>query len=161
MFFKKRVPVAAYCEEKLTAMFSQEQREKWLRLQVELSDSALHGVPERKFVDEMLGANLQLLSMAITKQYRDINMMAEVYSCVKAFLENNQRTALSRAKDEYNKAFGSSHADGVLQMARLFNSHVAEGRLSSETEKAIYESMYETLATYFAEFKTFKLMKSW
>lgn len=142
-------------------MFSQEQKQKWLQLKAESADSPMRTVPERKLIDEMLGAHLQLLSLAITKQYRDINMMSEVYSCVEAFLKNNQGTALSGVKDEYNKAFGSSPADGVLAMARLFNSRVSGGRLSGKTEREIYDSMYQKLSAYFTDFKKLKLVKSW
>ena len=73
-----RLPVTPYCDTRLKLLFDSDQTRQWIDLKTNSDDAALRASNEKLFLDEMRGAHLQLLSMAITKEYRDINMMVEV-----------------------------------------------------------------------------------
>ncbi|HEU0220369.1 MAG TPA: hypothetical protein VFQ98_06155 [Gallionella sp.] len=160
MFFKKRVSVPQYCDARLSILFSQEQARQWVCLKDEFPDATLRNVDEQLFLDEMRAAHLQLISLAITKQYHDIEIAMEVSACVSSFLAKGGNQKLEDAEHTYNQAFGSSPTDGVLAMARLFSTRVAKGALSQETVADIRETFYSALASVFADFKQVKIVAS-
>jgi hypothetical protein len=160
MFFKKRISVTAYCEAALQALLGAENTQDWLSLKSSSKDSALRGASDSVFLDELLGAHLQLLALAITKQFHDINLAAEAYLASSAFLKSQERSHVEPVKDAYNRAFGSSASDGVLAMTRLFNDRLANGKLSEQSTGSIYDLLYKSLSSHFADFKSLKLVQS-
>ena len=159
MFFRKRVTVADYCAPKLSALVSDDSARSWTKFKNESSDPALKAASIKEFADELLAAHIQLLSLAITKTFRSIDISMAAYSQINSFLEANSKAYLSELKDKYNQAFGSSAADGVLQMARLLNMNLTGGKLDPRTVEAIRDLMYRALAAYFVDFKSVKLVK--
>lgn len=159
-FFKQSVPVEQYCQIRLNSIFGDEQTGMWTRLKTNSSDTALSRVDQTVYLNEMRGAHLQLLSMAINKQYRNIEMAMEIASCIGSFLAASGSPELKDVEHQYNKAFGSSTADGVLQMARLFSTRVANNALSQQTVAEISQLFYSELSSIFADFKKYKIVAS-
>lgn len=141
-------------------MFGEEQARLWIRLKAESSDPAFSRAEQQLYLNEMRGAHLQLLSLAITKQYRDIEIAMEVSTYIKSFLATFGTPELEDAKDWYNKAFGSSPSDGVLQMAQLFSTRVAKGTLSKQSVAEVREMFYLALESIFGDFKQVKIVAS-
>lgn len=158
MFFKKRVNVRDYCDVKLQALTSEGNLRAWATLQDDSNDQTFRAVPTQRVVDELLAAHVQLLSLAITKRYRNIDLAMGAGMSVRSFFASRNNPTLEPAKDEYNRAFGSSPSDGVREMVRLFNRRVAGGALSERTTSSVYDLMYRSLASYFSDFKGMKLV---
>ena len=159
-FFKRSVSVQQYCHTRLDIIFGEEQTGLWTSLRTESSDAALSRADQQVYLDEMRGAHLQLLSLAITKQYSNFEIAMEVESCIRYFLAKTGNSKLEEVKRAYNQAFGSSSSDGVLQMVRLFSNRVAEGALSQKTVAEINDIFYSGLISIYGDFEQVKLVVS-
>lgn len=163
MFFKKRVNVRDYCTAKLQALTSYDNLQVWAAVQDDSDDKALRIIPAQRLIDELLAAHAELLSLALTKRYHNaesylgVGTMA-VEMSLKSFFASRGNPGLYAVKDEYNRAFGSSPVDGVREMVALFNHRIAGGALTERSTKSIYDLLYRSLASYFADFKRINLI---
>jgi len=157
LLFKKRVPVAEYYDSKLKQIFSDEQTQSWMVVLKNSDDEVFRAANQQAFVEEMRGAYLQLLGVAIVTKYNDVWMYSLACSHEEMFLKETGNEQLETIKLAYNAAFGSSPVDGVVEMMRLLNSRVCSGKLSEGSIELLTSEMYRFLGGIYRDFKSIKL----
>jgi hypothetical protein len=160
MFFKKKVVVADYCYGKLQMLKLPETVAFWGGLKDLSDDPVFRDTSSERVAEQLFAAHIQLLSMSINKQYRDINLHAAVHGCVQSFIAQHFQPSMETLVRMYNSAFGSSPTDGVLAMVHLLDMTVADGRLNDKTRAMLYDVMYAFVSARFADFKGIKLVVS-
>lgn len=158
MFFKRRVNVREYCTSKMESLTAPESAQTWAALHKNSNDAAFLAVPMQQVADELLAAHVQLMSCAIAKEYHNVELYMGAGMSIKAFFSIRSNSGWEATKDAYNKAFGSSPADGVLEMAKLFNHRLANGRLAEQTVKSVYDLMYRALGSFYDGFSRIRLV---
>ena len=158
-FFKKKVPLAEYCNTILNTIFSEEMTIQLMRIKNGIPDSALSQAGQPLYLNEMRGAYLQLFSIVITKQCNDMQISMDASRYFDTYLSKKFGSQdLRNVSDAYNKAFGSSPSDGVMEMAKLLSLRLGKDELSQGTIEAFRELFYTFLSSTIHDLEKVKIV---
>jgi hypothetical protein len=157
--FKKKIPLIQYCTTILNTIFSEEMASQFMRIKTGIPEPSISEAEQQVYLDEMYGAYLQLFSIAITKQYKDFQISMNVSMCIDSYLTKKFGTKdLRNVADAYNKAFGNSAQDGVLEMVKLFSLRIANSELSQDAVDGFRELFYLFLSSILKDLEKVKLV---
>ena len=157
MFFKRKISVSTYCSTRLDLLFSAEQADRWLQLKRSWPDPAVVGVDDDLYLAHLRAAHIELLSMVITKQYRNINLCMEAGTFIEKYLNDRNVSKIKTLIQQYNRALGSSPIDSILAMAQSMASYLCQNECSQESILAFREQFYAAVESYRSDFKEVKL----
>ena len=150
--FKKKVQISKYTTTMMNTIFYVETTGHCLKLK---KIDIFKKVTDDHLLDELRSAHIQLLSVAVTKNYFDIYLSMEMNKSIKDHLERNGNSNLLNTIEEYTKAFGSSPIDGVQEMAKLIIKRL---NLDEDVSQIFKELFYEFLSSLFADIAKVKLV---
>jgi hypothetical protein len=162
MFFKRKMPVDAYCETSLKALLSPEREDVYERLRDACADPALRAADRQVYFDHIRAVIIELLNIAIIKSYGlDVSTDARVF--IAQYLEGHGLDHIDSLSPGaltsiYNSAFGIPGQDGVASMTAAFSEQVTDSRMREETLQRFYVEFYAILKSLFDELKSIKLV---
>ena len=157
MFFKRRISVREYCTTRLDLLFSEEQTKVWLQLKQTWPDQAIIVADENQFLSHFAAAHITLLSMAVTKKYRDIEISVETDSVIESYLVEHDRPIVSLLLPLYDRALVSVVEDGVLGLALFMLDQVCSNTCREDTAQSLKSHLYASLYAIRGDFKQVKL----
>ena len=162
MFFKRKMPVDAYCETSLKALLSPEREDVYERLRDACADPALRAADRQLYFDHIRAVIIELLNIAIIKSYGlDVSTDARVF--IAQYLEGQGLDHIDSLSPGaltsiYNSAFGTPGYDGVASMVAAFSQEIANGALKDETMHHLVQEFYAILKGFFDDMKNIKLV---
>ena len=158
MFWKKRIPLAEYCEGMLKHVFSPHYDEVADRLLDACPAAYREGIDRDCYLDHFRAAVLQLLGVAFSRNLKR-DQRSDAYLLVASFLKEGDHEEVERLHSQYNSAFGSDFEDGVRAMASLFvRSCVAPDVDPGEVQGLHYDAFYEVLRAFFENIRSVKVV---
>src|SRR5882724_1995056 len=162
MFFKKKLPVDAYCEASLKALLSPEREQVYERLRDACADPALRAADRQLYFDHIRAVIVELLNIAIIKSYGlDISTDARVFIAQylkERGLDHIDSLSPGALTSIYNSAFGTPGYDGVASMVAVFSQEIANGALKDETMHHLVQEFYAILKGFFDDMKNIKMV---
>lgn len=157
MFFRRKLPIDVYCRTRLDLLFSIEQAEDWLTFKRTSLDQAIIGVDESLYLAHLRAASIELISMAVTKKYKSIDLFIQMSTFIDKYLDNNNAGYVKALLDLYGHALGSP-VDGVGAMSGLMMESLCQNRCSEETRLYFRDFFYVGLGSIRQDFKKVKLL---
>jgi hypothetical protein len=158
MFFKRKISVSEYCGTRLDLLFSSQQTELWLKLKYSWPDNAIVSANDDLYLTHLRAAHIEVLSMAVTKKYIDMNISIEMANFINNFLDNHAQSRIKYLLPLYNRALAALPQDGILGIAQFLAEQLSQNNSSQDTVLAFGGQLYGALESIRADFKQIKLV---
>lgn len=105
----------------------------YLKIKNNLNDDELKKIDLDLYKKEIYAVLIEILNIAITRKYNNINISLAFSMATKSYLIKNYNDLnLESICEKYNIAFGSNHSDGILEMTFLFSARVANNKFNND-----------------------------
>jgi hypothetical protein len=148
---RTKLRFTAYCTLRLNRLRSNQSEAVWDRLRDSCNDAALNHADRSLYYANLRAVMTCLIRIAIARNC-GVDWSITAQNFIGDYWKRRAKNIGALAED-YSKAFGSSHLDGVMSIVQLFSAKVTESKMSQQSQQRLYSEFHKFLGMMFEEFK--------